>query len=151
MSCEDEFFKQLRERGFRLTPQREIVLSVMHKMDGFATADEIFKRVHALTSSVDISTVYRTLGLLQDFGVVASFDPGDGQRRYELLGLGGPHLHLICRSCGEVQGIELESARVLADHLKGHYGFTADMARLSISGLCQTCAADHNSVANASG
>jgi Fur family ferric uptake transcriptional regulator len=145
MSCEENFFKQLRERGFRLTPQREIVLSVMHKMDGFATADEIYERVHAVTSSVDISTVYRTLGLLQEFRVVTSLDPGDGQRRYELLGLGGPHLHLICRSCGEVRGAELESARALADHLRDHYGFTADLARLSISGLCQACATGHNS------
>ncbi len=61
MSCEETFFKMLRERGFRLTPQREMVLSVMHQLDEFTTAEEIFNQVSQMSSAVDISTVYRTL------------------------------------------------------------------------------------------
>ena len=70
MSCEQVFLEQLRERGFRLTPQREMVLSVMHQIEDFATAEEIYDRVQVLSSAVDISTVYRTLELLQEFHLV---------------------------------------------------------------------------------
>lgn len=141
MSCEETFFKQLHERGFRLTPQREMVLSVMHQIEGFATAEEIYGKVYDLSSAVDISTVYRTLDLLQDLNLVASVDPGDGQRRYELLGTHGPHLHLVCCSCERVIGADLELARPLAENIKERYGFEIDLDHLALPGLCHECSA----------
>lgn len=142
MSCEETFFRQLRERGFRLTPQREMVLSVLHDIDDFTTAEEIYERVGAISSSVDISTVYRTLELLQDFHLVASVDPGDGQRRYELLGLHSQHFHLVCRACGEIVGVEPQAMQPFAARMKEDYGFEIDSEHLSISGLCDTCSRD---------
>ena len=139
MTCQETFIAQLRERGFRLTPQREMVLAVMHEIDGYATAEEILKRVQRLSSSVDISTVYRTLELLQAFDLVACVDPGDGQRRYELLAPGAPHLHLVCRSCGTVLDVGIEPFQPLADYLQAHYGFDVSLSHLSIPGLCQAC------------
>ncbi len=142
MSCEEAFFRQLREQGFRLTPQREMVLSVLHEIEGFATTEEIHQRVSAISSSVDISTVYRTLELLQDFHMVASVDPGDGQRRYELLGLHGRHLHLVCRSCGKIVGVEAEAIEPFADWMKEQHGFVLDLEHLSVPGLCPECRRD---------
>ena len=139
MSCESVFFKQLRERGFRLTPQREMVLSVMHDMDDFATAEEIFEGVRALSSAVDISTIYRTLDLLQDFHVVATIDPGDGQRRYRLSGVDGSRLYLVCRACGDVSGVELEPVLPLLTFLRESLGFEAELDHLTVPGLCQGC------------
>jgi len=139
MSCEEVFFKRLREHGFRLTPQREMVLSVLHDVEGFATAEEIYERVSDISACVDISTVYRTLELLQDFHLVASVDPGDGQRRYELLGLHGPHFHLVCLSCGKIIGVEPEVLDGFAGRIRETYGFEIDMDHLSIPGLCQAC------------
>lgn len=60
---------------------------------------------------MDISTVYRTLDLLQEFDLVSCVDPPDDQRRYELLGIHGPHLHLVCQACGQITGADLEVAR----------------------------------------
>lgn len=140
MSCEEVFFKRLREHGFRLTPQREMVLSVLHEVEGFATAEEIYERVSSITSSVDISTVYRTLELLQDLHLVASVDPGDGQRRYELLGLHGQHFHLVCLSCGEIMGVEPEAVEAFALKMRDAYGFEIDLQHLSVPGLCRKCA-----------
>lgn len=139
MSCEEVFFKRLRERGFRLTPQREMVLSVLHDVEDFVTADEVYERVSAMTSSVDISTVYRTLELLQDFHMVASVDPGDGQRRYELLGLHGQHFHLVCLSCGKIIGVEPQALEDLAAQMRETYGFEIDLEHLSIPGTCREC------------
>jgi Fur family ferric uptake transcriptional regulator len=139
MACEEVFLEKLRDRGLRLTPQREMILSVMHEVEGLATAEEIYAQVQTLASAVDISTVYRTLDLLQEMDIVACVDPGDGQHRYELLGLHGPHIHLICESCGKVTGIDLQEAQPLAERLQAKHGFVADLDHLSIPGLCEAC------------
>ncbi|MBU0494515.1 MAG: transcriptional repressor [Chloroflexi bacterium] len=144
MSCETAFIQQLRERGFRLTPQREMILSVLHDMEGLVTVDEIYSRVQRLSSSVDISTVYRTLDLLQEFDLVFSVDPGDGQRRYEFLGLQDAHLHLVCQTCGQVTRVELEVAQAFAERLRASCGFQVALDRLSLAGLCPACAGSAN-------
>jgi Fur family ferric uptake transcriptional regulator len=140
VACEEVFLKKLRDRGLRLTPQREMILAVMHDVEGLATAEEIYGQVRALTSAVDISTIYRTLGLLQELEMVACVDPGKGRHRYELLDLHGPHIHLICQSCGKVVGIEQQEAQPLVERLRIGHGFVADLDHLSISGLCGACA-----------
>lgn len=139
MSCKELFVRQLRERGLRLTPQRELVLTVMHQLEAPSTAEEIYARVHAISASVDISTVYRTLDLFQELHLVAAFDPGDGLRRYEHLGVEAPHHHLVCRSCGKVIDVALETLQPLVEHLTAASGFVADVAGLTISGLCAMC------------
>lgn len=140
MACTEIFVRQLRERGFRLTPQREIILSVLHDVEGWATADEIYARVQKVTTSLDISTVYRTLDLLQELDLVFGMDTGDGQRRYELLGVHGPHLHLVCQSCGQVIAADLDAARAFGMDLQAKYGFQPALDQLSIPGLCPACA-----------
>jgi Fur family ferric uptake transcriptional regulator len=140
MACEEVFLEKLRAHGLRLTPQRELILSAMHEMEGLATAEAIYEQVQSITLAVDISTVYRTLDLLQEFDIVACIDPGDGQHRYELLGVHGPHIHLICQSCGKVAGIDVDDARPFAEQIRARYGFAADLDHLSITGLCPTCA-----------
>lgn len=141
MACKEIFVKQLRERGFRLTPQREIILSVLHDIEGWATADQIYSRVREVSTALDISTVYRTLDLLQELDLVFGMDTGDGQRRYELLGVHGPHLHLVCQVCGRIIAAELEAARDFGVHLEAEYGFQPALQNLSIPGLCPACAA----------
>ncbi|GAB4535808.1 MAG: transcriptional repressor [Anaerolineae bacterium] len=141
MSCEQVFVEQLRERGFRLTPQREMVLSVMHQLKDFATAEEIYERVQALSSAVDISTVYRTLELLQEFHLIALVDPGDGRRRYQLWGVHERQVHLVCRSCGRIMAADLELAEPLIQQLEEEYGFRVDVDDLSFTGLCLACSA----------
>ena len=141
MACEQVFIQQLRDRGFRLTPQREMILSVLHDIEGLATAEEIYNRVQSISSSVDISTVYRTVDLLQEFDLVSCVDAGDGHRRYELLGIHGPHLHLVCQACGQVIGADLKIAQPFGKRLQTEYGFQPTLDHLSIPGLCMACAA----------
>ncbi|MFN2110047.1 MAG: Fur family transcriptional regulator [Anaerolineae bacterium] len=139
MSCEELLLECLRERGLRLTPQRELVLAALHQLDGPATVEEIHARVHAVSTSVDISTVYRTLELFQEFQLVSSFDSGDGKRRYEHLGVEAPHHHLVCRACGQVIPVAQADLHPLAEHLVETYGFVVDEGDLTISGLCAAC------------
>ena len=139
MSCEETFIRQLRARGFRLTPQREMVLKVLHQIEGYATADEIYQRVHEITSSVDISTVYRTLELLQEFDLVISMELDDGHRRYVLLGVHGAHSHLQCRCCGKLIGVSAEEIEPFVEQMRATHGFEVDIGHLMIPGVCQAC------------
>lgn len=139
MSCEELFLKKLREQGFRLTPQREIVLNVMHQIENLATAEEIYQKVREQSAAIDISTVYRTLELLQEFHMVSVVEAGDGQRRYELVGIHGPHVHLVCQSCGRIIPIDLDEFDEFITHLRDVHGFHLDSNNLSLSGLCEAC------------
>jgi Fur family ferric uptake transcriptional regulator len=139
MTCEKVFLERLRKSGLRLTPQREMVLSAMHQIEDVATAEEIYSRVQALSSAVDISTVYRTLDLLKELHLVACIDPDDQQHRYELVGAHGPHLHLVCRSCGKIIGVELAEAESFTAYLRTVHDFEADLSDVTISGQCREC------------
>jgi Fur family ferric uptake transcriptional regulator len=117
-----------------------MILSVLHDIAGLATADKIYSRVQSISASVDISTVYRTLDLLQEFDLVSCVDLGDGQRRYDLLRPHGPHLHLVCQACGQVIGVDVEAAQAFGERLQAEYGFRAALDHLSVPGLCRACA-----------
>ncbi|MCJ7737673.1 MAG: transcriptional repressor [Anaerolineae bacterium] len=139
MSCEAAFIKKLRERGFRMTPQREMVLAVLHEVEDFATAEAIHSRVQERSPVVDMSTVYRTLELLEDFQMVAHMDGPDGQRHYELLGIHGLHHHLHCRICGDVTPLPHEETQPLMKHLEHSYGFIVEPESWTFSGFCAVC------------
>lgn len=141
MACEKAFRDRLRQSGLRLTPQREMILDVMHQIEDTATAEQIYERVHAVSAAVDISTVYRTLDLLREFKLVACIDVGSDQHRFELLGTHGPHLHLACRSCGKIVGVALSEAASLLVHLRQVRGFEARLEDVTIPGLCRDCRA----------
>ena len=66
---------------------------------------------------------------------------GDADRRYELLGIHGPHLHLVCQACGKVIGADLDVAQVFGQRLQDEYGFVPELDHLSVPGLCKACAA----------
>ena len=150
MSCQTDFIRELRERGFRLTAQREMVLGVLHEIDGFATVDDIYRRVHTLSAAVDISTVYRTLDLLQGFSLIASVEGGDGQRRYRLLIDHIAHAHLVCVGCGAVTGAGLDTIQPMLDEIKSRYGFSVDPRHLNLSGWCPQCCEKHTAKASLS-
>ncbi len=141
MCCESVFLKRLRERGLRLTPQREMILSALHDLDRHATAEEIYALVSKQSTAVDLSTVYRTLELLQQLHLVASLDLGDGQNHYELLGVHGQHHHLLCRKCRKLVRVEHEELQGLLEGLAAAHGFSAEPEHLVITGLCADCRA----------
>lgn len=140
MACTESFIAALRERGLRMTPQREMVLSALHDLADHETADEIYRRVQARSAAVDISTVYRTLDLLQDLRMLAVTEGADGQRRYTLLGLHGDHVHLVCHACGREIQVDAGPIVSLAAELHERYGFTLDLGHRSLGGVCGACA-----------
>jgi Fur family ferric uptake transcriptional regulator len=129
---------ELRARGYRLTPQRQLVLEAVTRL-GHATPDEIAERVRETASGVNISTVYRTLELLEELGLVTHTHLGHGAPTYHAAD-DADHLHLVCRDCGGIEEMRpdvLDEAvrRIAADH-----GFEVDVGHFAIFGICAGCA-----------
>ena len=143
MGCRDSFAQRLRERGFRFTPQREMVLEAMHRLKGHLSVEDIFGEVQLISSTVDISTVYRTLEVLQSFGMVSVVDLDDGQNRYELISDHGLHHHLLCRHCGRLYEVGQEQLLPLVEYLAKEWSFAVELGQLVIPGTCRSCLNSH--------
>ncbi|MEU6234911.1 transcriptional repressor [Kitasatospora sp. NPDC047058] len=129
----------LRERGYRLTPQRQLVLEAVDVL-GHATPDEILGHVRQTASGINISTVYRTLELLEELGLVSHAHLGHGAPTYHVAGR-HQHLHLVCRDCEAVTETGTEIARPLIESLREQHGFDTDLEHFAIFGRCADCTA----------
>ena len=133
----------LRERGFRLTPQRMMVLEAIEASEDHISAEEIHATARATYPYINISTVYRTLELLKEQGLVADTDLGGGRLLYHPAGKARHH-HLVCRKCGKVQNIDDSVAKHMQDDLREKYGFDAQLEHMAVFGTCDRCrAANH--------
>jgi len=130
----------LRSRGLRATPPRRFVLDALERL-GHGTPDQVWEQVQAVAPSLSPSTVYRTLELLEELGVVTHTHLGHGAPSYHLA-THADHIHLVCRRCGDVQAADVRRAHQLADEVLARYGFVTDLGHLSLDGLCAACAAD---------
>ncbi len=139
MPEQTEFAEHIREQGYRMTPQRQIVLDAIEAFDGHATAGEIYEWVAERSPAVNRATVYRVLGFLCELELVARFEDGTNTM-YELVGE-RPHHHLVCRECGSVAHVPAQTLDVLATILVEEHGFRAEFRHLAISGLCRVCLA----------
>jgi Fur family ferric uptake transcriptional regulator len=127
----------LRSRGYRLTPQRQLVLEAVGTL-GHGTPEEICSRVQGTASSVNISTVYRTLELLEELGLVTHTHLGHGAPTYHLAD-DADHVHLVCRSCGEVVQASPDLLQETVDRIAADHGFSTDVRHFAIFGLCAEC------------
>ncbi|RBM17852.1 Fur family transcriptional regulator [Streptomyces sp. PT12] len=129
----------LRNRGYRLTPQRQLVLEAVEKLD-HSTPEDILTEVRRTAGGVNISTVYRTLELLEELGLVSHTHLGHGAPTYHLAER-HDHLHLMCRDCESVIEADLEVAAPFAEELRRRFGFETDLRHFAIFGRCGDCAA----------
>jgi len=127
----------LRAKGYRLTPQRELVLHAVERL-GHATPDEVLTAVRRDSQAINISTVYRTLELLEQLGLVRHAHISDRAPTYHSTAT-PTHLHLVCRSCGSVTEVSPEVVEPLTGMLREDYGFATDVGHLTIFGTCRSC------------
>jgi Fur family ferric uptake transcriptional regulator len=135
----DDWQTRLREKGYRLTPQRELVLRAVERL-GHATPDEVLKEVHAEASAVNISTIYRNLELLEELGLVRHSHITDRAPTYHSTSQ-PQHVHLVCRSCHRIIDATPEDIQPLTEALLGKHGFTTDIGHLTVFGTCAECSA----------
>lgn len=129
----------LRQRGYRLTPQRQLVLEAVDTLE-HATPDDILSEVRRTASGVNISTVYRTLELLEELDLVSHAHLGHGAPTYHLADR-HHHIHLVCRDCTHVIEADVDVVAEFTEKLRGTFGFETDMKHFAIFGRCADCAA----------
>lgn len=128
-------------RRLKNTKQRDLIATIALRAEGHIGVEEIFRVARKKDPKVGFSTVYRTMKLLKECGLVIERHFGDGVTRYEPLRDGEHHDHLICTSCGDIVEFEDESIeeRQLAVALR--HGFVVQSHKHEIYGLCPRCAA----------
>jgi Fur family ferric uptake transcriptional regulator len=138
-----EWQAELRARGYRLTPQRQLVLEAVGEI-GHATPEEIASSVRRTASGLSISTVYRTLELLEDLGLVRHSHLGHGAPTYSLAAQ-DDHVHLVCRDCEAVQEAPAELIGDVVATLATDVGFVVDVGHSTLFGRCRDC---HNTLSS---
>jgi Fur family ferric uptake transcriptional regulator len=132
---------RLRERGLRWTPQRRTAIEVLAETDGHVTGAELVERCRARDPSTIPSTVYRTLDVLEELGLVRHGHGADGREEYHVLPQ-QEHGHLHCSACGATWEIGQERAAAVARALRAVDGFEIDIGHVTLVGRCAACAGD---------
>lgn len=136
-AVERDWQEKLRARGYRLTPQRQLVLEAVGRL-GHATPEEIVTTVRRTASGVNISTVYRTLELLEELGLVQHTHLGHGAPTYSVAS-DHDHVHLVCRDCGGIDEAPPEVASTIVEELAATRGFQVDVGHFAVFGRCRDC------------
>jgi Fur family ferric uptake transcriptional regulator len=131
-----ELERELRARGYRLTLQRQLVLDAVRRL-GHSTPDALAAEVQRTAPSVNITTVYRTLELLEQLGLVRHTHLDHGSPTYHPAE--DEHVHLVCRSCGSVTEEPTGLVADLVQRLAEEREFTADVGHITIFGRCGRC------------
>ncbi len=134
---EQDWRATLRERGYRLTPQRELVLAAVRDLH-HSTPEAVLDYVQRTARGINLSTVYRTLDLLEELGLVAHAHLGHGAPVYHSSDE-PEHVHLVCRTCGRVTEAPTSVADTLVGAVDKSYGFDADVPHLTVFGTCADC------------
>ena len=130
--------ESLRERGYRLTPQRLLILSVVAGSAGHIGVDQVFRLSKESYPYMDIATVYRTMHLLKKLNVVTEVAIGD-RLHYEITDLEGKHHHMVCQVCSGAFNLGPHHLEQFRSALIQEFGFEADLEHFTITGVCSTC------------
>ena len=134
---EINYDERIREQGYRLTPQRQIIMDALCAFGDHASVNAVYERVHTHSPAIDRATVYRTLHFFHDLQLVTVSEI-DGETVYEVAGPAAHH-HLICRLCAAEQTLNDGDLQGLVSHLAAAYGFTAELQHLVLPGVCRSC------------
>lgn len=140
MQSKNEFIEQLKQRGYKLTKQRQAILNAFMDLEKpLATAQHIFEKVVEINPGINFSTVYRNLDVLVQEGIARKITFDQGAAYYELID-GKHHHHLICKGCGKVQCVEycplgdmpMKEGFVPIDHSFEVFGFCKECVRAKL-------------------
>ena len=133
----NDVIELLRQRGLRMTPQRRVIVAEIMRTQGHISPTALARKVQGDMPGVNASTVYRTLALLEQAGVLAHahLEGGAEYHRAEEAG----HVHLACSRCGAEDDLSLDEAEALQQLVEQHHGFRPDLTHFAISGMCADC------------
>ena len=135
-----DYTSLLHQYGYRVTPQRQMILDAICESGGHSTPEEILRRVRARSSAINTATVYRNLNFLVQMRLVLPFPLSGRGIVYEIAGA-TPHHHLVCRKCGGISTIPHSSVQPFFEQIAQEQGFTVETNHLALFGLCPGCQA----------
>ena len=121
-----------------MTPQRLIILSIVAQSDAHLGVDEVYRRAKESYPFMDVATVYRTLHLLKNLGVVTEVAIGD-RLHYELTDPEGRHHHMVCRECGGAFNLDPDYLEEFRRTLMKEFSFEPDLDHFTVAGICAQC------------
>lgn len=133
--------RKLRREGKRLTPQRRLILDILAGADDHLDAQEIHDRARANETCLSLATVYRTLNILKETGLVHELHLDDEHHHYELAGK-EEHSHLVCLECGRVIEVDNTAFVEAAETVGQAHGFQVASAQVELTGYCRDCSPD---------
>lgn len=139
MTCGAKLADELRVKGFRVTPQRTVILETIAHIGGHLSVQEVFSDAKRRLPGLNIATVYRTLDSLHQAGMVDLFYTGYNPSRFSIRDPANPHGHLMCRRCEQILDIDPEVITRIAQEVCADTGFSLDRNHLTLSGLCNMC------------
>jgi len=137
MSCEKPLTQELSKSGFRITPQRRVILHILLHANEHLTPTEVFEKARLELPSLEETTVYRTLAFLVERGLAQEAFSDTSKLAYEISD--HPHHHLICRLCGKEMEIPHVQLETFFDQLEKESGFKLMQNHLSVFGICPNC------------
>jgi Fur family ferric uptake transcriptional regulator len=133
-----DYARRLHEGGFRVTPQRQLILDAICDSGGHASPDDVYAAIHTKAPAINRATVYRNLDFLTGVRLVTSTDMGQGSKVYEIA-CASPHHHLVCRECGQVTRIDHAMVKAFFAKIERECQFTVETDHLALFGLCRQC------------
>lgn len=133
-----EFSQFLAGKALRHSSRREEVARIFFSIRGHVSIEDLYARVHQINPAIGIATVYRTLGLLVESGLVARRQFAGGGSTYEKVD-GGHHDHLICTGCNEIVEFHHDQVEKLQETIASKYGYRLTSHKMELYGLCRKC------------
>ena len=133
---------KLSEGGYKMTPQRKEILQIFVEHEGHMRAEDVYKILRENDSDIGLATVYRSLDLLSELGILVQVDFGDGCARYELNNADPKihhHHHLICLKCKKVIEFEEDLLEVMEAYIEKKSGFQIKNHEVKFFGYCNDC------------
>jgi Fur family ferric uptake transcriptional regulator len=127
------------QKGLKSTRQRDAILDLFLSSDRHMSIEELYLKLRAKYPTIGYATVYRTLKLFAESGIAREIHFGDGQTRYEHLGKGEHHDHLVCTRCGAIVEFSNETIEKLQDAVADEHGFLIETHKLELYGICAKC------------
>jgi Fur family peroxide stress response transcriptional regulator len=127
----------LRDMGCKVTPQRLAIYEVLRNCNMHPTAETIYSIISADYPTMSLATVYKTLDLLKESGIIQELNIGENTSRYDVLPK--PHPHIICTKCGKIEDLDIPLSKGLLTKAKKASGYDIQNFQLYFFGVCNYC------------
>ncbi|MCH4888385.1 transcriptional repressor [Acidaminobacter sp. JC074] len=136
----NELEEQIVDAGYKLTFARKSITDIFLRYnDSQLTAEDFYKLINDSHEKIGIATIYRTLSLLTELGILSKLNLDDTHSRYELKNEGVLKCYMVCKSCGQIIGVQKIPLYALFSDVNDYFEFEIDSMNIIVKGLCASC------------